>query len=337
LSTQDLIEVSLDSLDDAAAEAVGEVFDRWGWGGAVIEMTVGDKGEVRSAIKTYVAAQDAERLRKIEIGLALLNRVRATRREPPIPLPQLRTLAETDWAEAWKAHYTMLRIGRRMVVKPTWQAYDARADDVVIEMDPGMAFGSGLHATTRLCLEMLEGSLRPGASVLDIGTGSGILAIAAGKLGASRVLALDTDPVAVQVARDNVRLNRLDGLIDVRAGTLALGGVEALDVQVSAPPPRIPGLAAELPPHLGRQKEAGVADSYTTVQAWDVILANILAETIVDLAPALAANLAAGGALIASGIIRERIALVIDSLGDQGLRVVERREDGEWVALKAQR
>jgi ribosomal protein L11 methylase PrmA len=117
---------------------------------------------------------------------------------------------------------------------------------------------------------------------------------------------------------------------------LGLGGVEVLDVQVSAPSPRIPGLAADLPPHLGRQEEAGTGDSHTTVPAWDVILANILAETIVDLAPALAANLAAGGALIASGIIRERSAGVVNSLGDQGLRVVERREDGEWVALKAQ-
>ena len=392
LSHKDLIELSLEELDDETARAVAEVFDRWGWGGAIVEELVGDKGQVRSTIKTYLAAGDIpladayagdyrERLGKIETGLALLNCVRATQRLPDIPLPQLRRLAETDWAEAWKSQYHVFRVGRRLVVKPSWEKYvrpgpptDPRKapatgtagrveegglpqpDDVVIEIDPGMAFGSGLHPSTQLCLEMLEESLRPGERVLDVGTGSGILAIAAGKLGAAWVLALDTDPLAVQVAIENVRLNGLEHVIDVRPGTLDADASIVAGAPSADQPSGFPGLT--MTPLRRQGTTAGGGDespiplattgapAYREPQQWSIVVANILAETIIDMAPALTASLAAplrrqgttaGGALIASGIIRERAAEVVGELRRQGLRVIEQREHGDWVALKAQR
>jgi ribosomal protein L11 methyltransferase len=162
-----------------------------------------------------------------------------------------------------------------------------------------MAFGSGLHPTTRLCLEAVEDTMRPGATVLDVGTGSGILAIAAARLGASRVLALDTDPLAARIARENVALNQLDSIIQVEEGTVP-----------------IPNSQFSIP---------------------NLTVANILAETIVELAPALVVNLSPGGILVASGIILDRAQAVLTSLLGNGLSLVERRADGEWVALVAQK
>jgi ribosomal protein L11 methyltransferase len=337
VSTADLIEVSLQDVDDATMLAVAEVFDRWGWGGTVVEEVVGDRGEVHRVVKTYAAAAEAERLRKIEIGLALLNRVRATQGQPPVPLPQMCTLAETDWAEAWKAHYHVLRVGRHLVVKPTWEVYDAGPGDVVIEIDPGMAFGSGLHATTQLCLQMLEDCVQSGDRVLDVGTGSGILAIAAARLGAGSVLAIDSDPLAVQVARENVELNGLGRSVDVQSGTLSPVGPQRSATRSG----RIPGLHADisihLAPHAGVETVETRVHSQSDASQWDIILANLLAETILAVAPTLASGLASGGSLIASGIVAERAEEVSAGLQDEGLSVVERRVSGDWVALKARR
>lgn len=326
-----MIELALSDLDDATAAAVTEVFDRWGWGGAVLDQLVDEHGAVRSTLKTYVAATEDERVLKIEIDLALLNRRRAEDGLSPIPLPQLRRLSETDWAEAWKTHYHVLHIGRRVVIKPTWEAYVARPDEIVVEMDPGLAFGSGLHATTRLCLELLEDQLQPGQRVLDVGTGSGILAIAAARLGAATVLGLDNDPEAVRVARENVALNRLPDCVTIQSGTVDPDGVLR-----ATQTPAGHGLTAELPAHLSG-RDAAVEAGARQFGAWDIVLANILAETIIDLAPVLAASLAPAGHLIASGIIHDRADAVAEHLRACGLRLVEQRHDGDWVALLAQR
>lgn len=334
MSSPDLIEVALSDLDDDAAAAVAEIFDRRGWGGTVHEEILDEHGGMHTTLKTYVAASEEERLRQIEIDLALLNRQRAAQGRPAIPLPQLRHLAETDWAEAWKAHYHVLPIGRRLVIKPTWEPYTPRPDQVVIELDPGLAFGSGLHATTRLCLELLEEHLRPGGRVLDVGTGSGILAIAAARLGAAAVLALDNDPEAVRVARENVALNGVADRVTVRAGTLAADGT-----LLAAADDAAPGLTAELPPHLGERGDAPMtaADNGHPPGDYDLVLANILAETIVELAPGLVRSLAAAGKLVVSGIIQERADAVVERLRACSLPRIERHQDGDWVALLAQR
>jgi ribosomal protein L11 methyltransferase len=318
-----LIEVSLFGLEDEVIPSVINLFDRWGQGGAIVEQIVGENA--RSTVKTYLLPEDDEGLRQIEIGLALLNQARTPSQRgdfapfgEALPTPQIRFLAEADWAEAWKSGYDVLHIGRRLVVRPTWRDYTPEPGDLVIALDPGMAFGSGLHPTTRLCLEALEdylcpakaglcpaqAGIRPGANVLDVGTGSGILAIAAARLGASRVLALDTDPLAVRVARENVALNQVESAVRVEVGTVQISNLQSPISNLQSP-------------------------------LWDLVVANILAETIIDLEPALAANLSPGGILVVSGIIAERTDAVQSSLHQNGLSLVEQRNDGEWVALIA--
>lgn len=300
---QKLLEVRVSAPDDACASQLEALFDRWGWGGAVTERWVDSPGATRIIIKTYLPLEDERALRQIQIGLALLDQTRRYSSQAAGLELQIRQLAETDWAEAWKAHYHVLHVGQRLVIKPTWCEYVARPDERLIEIDPGMAFGSGLHATTRLCLELLEAYVQPGVRVLDVGTGSGILAIAAAKLGAAQVLALDNDPVAVRVARENVMTNGLGSHVSVQEGTLTWP---------------LPGCGGEGKP------------------GWDVMVANLLAETIVEMAPAFAALLAPGATLITSGIIDERAGQVVEALHQYGLPVTERRDDGEWVALVAQ-
>jgi len=147
-------------------------------------------------VKTYLPLDGTSEQprRRLEEGLWHLRQIY------PLPEPQFRRLAEADWAEAWKQQYHRQRVGQRIVIVPLWEEYEAQADEVVIRLEPGMAFGTGLHPTTRLCLAALESSLAAGSSVLDVGTGTGVLAVAAARLGAGSVLALDADPVAVAVA-----------------------------------------------------------------------------------------------------------------------------------------
>ncbi len=323
MSTQGLIEISLTGLDDETTPAVIRLFDQWGRGGAVVEQAPGKDGE--TTLKTYLLAEDDESLRQIEIGLALLNQARHTSAagdSPAIhalPKPRIRFLSETDWAETWKANYDVLRVGRRLVIKPTWRDYDPQPDDLIIELDPGMAFGSGLHPTTRLCLEAMEDYLQPGSSVLDVGTGSGILAIAAARLGASQVLAMDTDPLAVRVAGENVALNGVEPVVRVEVGTVGNGESGNRGIRGS-----------------GDQgiRESGNLQTEMS-RSWGLVVANILAETVVELMPGLVDHLATEGTLIASGIIADRAEAVVASLHEHGLSLVERRNEGEWVALVA--
>ena len=204
-------------------------------------------------------------------------------------------VAEEDWANAWKQFYTVLHVGERLVVKPRWQDYDPQPGEIVIALDPGMAFGTGTHPTTQLCLEALEQLPVAGKRVLDVGTGSSILAIAAAMLGAADVEALDTDSVAVAAARDNVAQAGLAGAITVREGTLPIFGNSA---------------------------------------AYDIVLANITAQTLISLAPALHAAVAPHGRLLASGIIEQKANDVIAAFDAVGFDLRNRRESGDWVLLE---
>ncbi len=225
-----------------------------------------------------------------------------------------RRIAEEDWANAWKEHYHVLKLGRRTVIKPSWRDYEPRDAEVVVELDPGMAFGTGLHPTTRNCILALEEVIRPGDTVLDVGTGSGILALAAIKLGAKSVLAMDVSPVAVQATIENARINGIRDRIDARLATL-----EGADGEPFYPlPPDLQVLGAE-------------------IGTFDLVLANIIAKVIGDLAPALVRAVRPGGTLVASGIIADRRAQAEEPLRAAGLRIVKELVEGDWVTLIGKR
>jgi ribosomal protein L11 methyltransferase len=211
-----------------------------------------------------------------------------------------RLLHEEDWAEAWKAYFPVLRVGRRLVIRPTWRRHRRAPDDVVLALDPGMAFGTGLHPTTRLCLAALESISDDGridrARILDVGCGSGILAIAAVKLGATDALGVDTDPIAIESTLANARRNRLVRRIRARIGSLPSG----------EPP-------------------------------FDVVLANLIAGVLVPLAGALHDELRPGGTLLASGIFIDREGEVRSAFEAVGLVMTDRTDEGDWVALTAVR
>lgn len=206
---------------------------------------------------------------------------------------ELQNVADEDWSENWKKYYKPFRIGSHLVVKPTWEPYEAQEGDQIIELDPGMAFGTGTHETTHMCMQLLEKHLRPGMRVMDVGTGSGILAIAAARLGAREVLAIDIDPNAVKVAKENVALNHVEDAVRVVVGDLCKS--EAMPC--------------------------------------DLAVANIVADAICMLAGPLTRHLQKGRLLICSGIIREREQDVRDAAAQAGYTLFDRIEMGEWVAL----
>lgn len=214
-----------------------------------------------------------------------------------------RTVQEEDWAESWKVFFQVEHAGQHLVIRPTWRQYQPAPGDLVLDLDPGMAFGTGQHPTTRLCLAQLEQFVAPGASVLDLGCGSGILALAAARLGAKRVLALDTEPVAVEAARANVRLNGLELVVQVKQGSLDESWPE------STPP-----------------------DSVA-----DLIVANINASTIASLAPAIAWALRGEGVFIGSGIIDARLDETLLALTAAGVQLDQLLADGDWRGVVAHR
>ena len=298
--------------DVEAVEAVSEILSRVAPGGTSVEpaFELIDEGlgarvdPTRPAVvRAYVPARD---LAAAEAAAAradgALDRLRAFDLRPIGPLVT-RVVDEADWAEAWKAHFPVLHVGRRIVVRPTWRRHRAAPGEVVIALDPGMAFGTGLHPTTRLCLAGLEafsdaagpGGLA-GARVLDVGCGSGILAIAALRLGAADVLGIDIDPIAIEATVANADRNGLRGALRARIGSLPSG----------EPPV-------------------------------DLVLANLIASLLVRLAGELAAALRPGGSLLASGIFIDREAEVALALAWAGLRVDRRWAEGDWVALLAVR
>jgi ribosomal protein L11 methyltransferase len=200
---------------------------------------------------------------------------------------------EEDWAGAWKKYYKPLRIGERLVVVPAWEKYDAKEGDLILKMDPGMAFGTGTHETTRLVAMLIEKYVKENDVCLDLGTGSGILAIAASKLGAKSVNAYDIDPVAVRVANENVNDN---GITNITCGRSDLF--------------------------------AGVEE-----KTYDLICANIVADIIIRMTPDVAPFMSEKTVLLASGIISERCDDVVECFERNGFEIVERAEDNGWCAL----
>lgn len=309
------LEISV-TTDSEAAEAVVELFNRHGHGQAVVETPVDCfEYELPAAppsaviVKTYLPADGSagDAQRRLEEGLWHLGRIW------PIPDPVIRELAEADWTEAWKRQYHLQHIGRRTVIVPAWEAHAPAAGEIVIRLEPGMAFGTGLHPTTRLCLAALEEHLVAHDDVLDVGTGSGILSIAAAKLGARSVLALDADRSAVTVARENVTLNGVAATVTVQHGTLPGGDA--------------------VPHHFVDGGSLTILDR----GQFDLVLINILAPVIAGLAPGLAARLTPGGRVIAAGLIESQEQDVRDALGAQELQVIARAQEVDWVSLVAHR
>ncbi len=208
---------------------------------------------------------------------------------------ETKTIEDADWSENFRKHFSVFRAAGRIVVKPTWEQYSAKKDDIVIEIDPGMAFGSGTHETTSMSLELLQKYIKRGNSVLDVGCGSGILAIAAAKLGAEYVRALDYDSVSVNVAKDNAKAN----------GT---AHIEVFESDLL--------------------KRAGDGP-------YDLIIANIIADTLIKLNKKVGALQTEGGIYILSGIIKERLDEVLKSLKSRKYNVLETLNANEWVALSA--
>jgi len=203
-------------------------------------------------------------------------------------------LDEEDWEHSWKAYFWPQKIGRNIVVKPTWRNYHANTDEIVIELDPGMAFGTGTHPTTALCISMLENYLKNGDSFLDVGAGSGILMIAAARLGAGKVCGVDNDQAAVKIAGRNLKLN----------------GVESRRFRVN------PGNLVE-----------GIQEKY------DIVAANILNRVILDLLNDIRRVLNAGGVFICSGIIGKNEKQVVASMRKVGFEILEINSKDEWLAI----
>ncbi|MXZ63836.1 MAG: 50S ribosomal protein L11 methyltransferase [Chloroflexi bacterium] len=298
------IELSL-RLPAADAEIVADVLATLAPGGASVDAPfrnveperfglelTGDEATVRAFFPAPLATAERRAVRRRLTALPL-----------GAPLPRLRysEVDESDWAEEWKRFYHPMRVGR-LLVQPSWEeAADVGPEDLVVTLDPGRAFGTGQHETTRLCLAALDRLVRPGDAVLDVGTGSGILALAAARLGASRVDALDTDPVAVAATRENAARNGLGDRIEVAEGSLGAAW-----------------------PWEGEARGG-----------YDVVVMNIALVVVTELLPDAAAALRPGGALVASGFLAGAAPEVEAAVRAAGLGAVSSEFDGEWGAVTA--
>lgn len=291
-------------VEPEAVESVSAAFAEHGQGVAIEQVVESSRdGDVVNLpadapvlVKTYLPLADpslAERREQLEKAIWALGKLRQ------VGTLQVRALRESDWANAWKEHFFVHRVGQRTVIVPSWRQADylPRPEDVVLLLDPGMAFGTGLHPTTRLCLQAVEELVTAETSVLDVGAGSGILSIAAARLGAPRVLAVEIEPVAARVCEENVARNGVAQTVEVRAG-------------------RLDG-----------------SDN----QQFDVILANITIATLLALHPLLAAHLKPGGVAVLSGVLAERAGELISALRASGWRHEHTDQEQDWVALRLRR
>ena len=266
-------------------EPISYLFDRYGYG-----LSMEDDGPEHIMLRTYLPSDARQRFSHIEVGVKLASILEPLGELTVTPLDN-----DADWQNAWKEHFTLLRIGQRLVIKPSWIEYEPTKGDVLVELDPGLAFGTGYHPTTHTCLEIMERMVQPGMKIMDLGCGSGILTIAAIKLGSDRVVALDIDPQAVQASRQNFRRTRIKDQVQLDQGSV---------------PSRL-----------------------ATAGAFDMVLANISARGIRERAPDILPTLKLGGILVASGIIEEQYPETEESLLAAGYKDITVWPREDWVTL----
>jgi ribosomal protein L11 methyltransferase len=290
-------------VDEEAAEAVAEALAPFARGGVSIEQVAKDlapDGAAEPVLEEQLTVSiffpcdtdTAERRQRIQEILWHLSQLY------PISEPIFAPVNDQDWANAWKKHYKPFRIGKHLQICPIWKKVACEPGDILIMMDPGMAFGTGLHPTTSLCLEVVEESVRPRMRLLDLGTGSGILSIAAALLGANPILAVDVDEIAVKTTLENCATNNVADAISVLHGSLELTEPDA---------------------------------------SWDIVLVNILAPVILDMLDHdLLERVKPGGLIVFAGIIKGQDNRIIDILESRGF-AVNRRTKNDWVLLTARR
>ncbi len=250
-------------------------------------------------LKTYLPSTSRRNLARIEVGVNLVRVLE------PMREMEIKEVKDEDWETAWKTHFNLLKVGKKMAIKPSWIAYEPAPDEVIIELDPGLAFGTGYHPTTKMCLEALEGLIQPDSEVLDLGTGSGILTIAAAKLGAKEVLALDVDPIAVKAARKNFK---------------------AIGLLTRASGPKNPGQQIRL-------ARGTLPQSLATENSFNLVVANISAKVIQGKAQQIMDVLKLGGTLLVSGFIENQCQELKDVLVGTGFCHKTTYHTDDWVAL----
>jgi len=293
------LEVSL-RVDGELAEAVADVLARYAPNGIAIHVDdlaeASTEGSAPSCVTVtaYLRVDDETPIRqqRIEEGLWHLSQIQ------PLPSPSCRVIEEENWSDLWKAKYQPLPIGERLLIVPAWHPVP-EGDSLAIILDPGMAFGTGLHPTTRLCLRAMEEYLKAGEAVVDLGCGSGILSIAAVLLGAGEVRALDSDPLAVENTRENLARNEILDRVRVQTGSLPL-----------------------------------LLDENQSDRKADVLVANIYAIVLAELLDSgLTQAIRPGGTLILSGIMKHQVETLQTKCEAYGAKILERRQEGDWIAL----
>ncbi len=298
------IEVSL-SVDNEVAEAVAEVLSRYVANGVVVERDVtyrnaDDVGTPYGPVRVYgyisTKSDIEEKRRQIEEALWHLGQIL------PVPAPDFSTLPDEDWMTVWKKNYHPIPVGERLLVLPAW-IEQGDPERIEVRIDPSMAFGTGTHPSTQLCMELAEKYTVPGQPVIDVGCGSGILSIAALKLGADHALSVDIDPESIRATEENAARNGVAERVEVGLGSVA------------------------------EINQAGFS-----LQQAPLVLANILMSVILSLfEDGLAGLVEPGGTLVLSGILEEQAERVIAGGTSHGMTLLETRSQGDWVALAMQR
>jgi len=286
---------------EVAADLISDIFNQFGLQGVVIEDPDEEPSEgwgddavhkpANNAVTGYFPSNSSlpdkcllleEKLKRLEIKSGISWHINYCE------------IDEKDWAESWKAFFWPVKIGKNMVIKPTWREYAPGENDIILEIDPGMAFGTGAHPTSALCITMIEKYLKPGNSFLDIGTGSGILMIAAAKLGAARLQGTDTDDVAAGIAKENLTLNKIDEKRFIITVTSL------------------------------------VEDVY---ERFDIVAANILTEVILNLLENISKNISKNGILICSGITEKNRGRVEEKIISKGFEIIDAETSDGWVCI----